>query len=645
MSKRLEDIISDKNVTSPAAAKNAFMSANNIKDEKQLESNFDTKLGNLWTKMRGGSGPTVTTTGDDKASKVGQAVGGFATQLGKFGDALQTSNFNQLNSDLLKASDITGAILDKNGDLLNVKEAAAKIGTSILAGEEMYLSQQSALLNEINTKTGLTGELSKAYRETLTETNKELLKYGISFDELGAAATKILTDSGRFLLYNEQSFDKFAKVGKAYVGSLDSLVTMFPAFEKVGMGAVMATEEIGKAGQRSLELGLSSQKITKDISENISELSHYGFKNGIQGLAEMTRKATEFRTSLKTAFDIAEKVMDPQGALEFSAKLQVIGGAIGDFNDPLKLMYMSTNNVEGLQNAFIKAAGGLATYNAEQGKFEINSLNMRRARDMAAAMGVDYKELTNTAIAFQERMQAKTSLTGLDMSDEQKEFISNLAHMENGKMTVDIQGTSLEKSMAGVLDGRTSVSIDEIAANKTLRDSFLANQADFKKLSPEKIINDQATNVQQITRYVSFIAASMRKTGGKDVEELSNAMFGKEWANNLTKEIKGAVVTSEKTITSANDKLMSNITNKNQEAKTKSPEGLKTAEKLKEEEATKAASKNAPTTPQQIDINHNIKAESLMDGWTREMVKDSSIADSMVTNNLRSYTTNSIKTK
>jgi hypothetical protein len=89
---------------------------------------------------------------------------------------------------------------------------------------------------------------------------------------------------------------------------------------------------------------------------------------------------------------------------------------------------------------------------------------------------------------------------------------------------------------------------------------------------------------------------------------------------------------------------MSNIKKQN-EVNTKSPEALKATEKLKEEEASKAAAKNVPTTPQQIDINHNIKAESLMDGWTREMVKDSSIADSMVTNNLRSYTTNSIKTK
>ena len=492
MANPLSDIInSSKNFDEAYRAVSKFNSDPNNKI-KIDSGDFYSKANSKW--------PINGSTTNDKVGPIREAGGSVIKSFGEIGDAMQTTSLQSLNSDLFKASEITGLLLDKSENLVDIKTAAKNIGNSIMAGEQMYLSQQSALLNEINTKTGLTGELSKAYRETLTETNKELLKYGISFEELGSAASKILTDSGRFLLFNEQSFDKFAKVGKAYVGSLDSLVTMFPAFEKVGMGAVMATEEIGKAGQRSLELGLSSQKITKDISENISELSHYGFKNGIQGLAEMTRKATEFRTSLKTAFDIAEKVMDPQGALEFSAKLQVIGGAIGDFNDPLKLMYMSTNNVEGLQNAFIKAAGGLATYNAEQGKFEINSLNMRRARDMAAAMGVDYKELTNTAIAFQERMQAKTSLTGLDMSDEQKEFISNLAHMENGKMTVDIQGTSLEKSMAGVLDGRTSVSIDEIAANKTLRDSFLANQADFKKLSPEKIINDQATNVQQITR-------------------------------------------------------------------------------------------------------------------------------------------------
>ena len=44
---------------------------------------------------------------------------------------------------------------------------------------------------------------------------------------------------------------------------------------------------------------------------------------------------------------------------------------------------MATNNVEGLQDAIIGVAGSMATYNTEQGRFEITGINLRRAKDLA----------------------------------------------------------------------------------------------------------------------------------------------------------------------------------------------------------------------------------------------------------------------
>ena len=358
-----------------------------------------------------------------------------------------------MSDDLIKMDDISQKILDSQDNIKDLGDLAKSVWNTAFKGVVDYEKQQAGLIGDINRLGSLNGDLAKDYREELTKTNVELLKYGVSFSQLSSAAVSLLQNSGRFLMFNQNSFAIFAKTAEAYMGGLENFIKYVPEFEKVGIGAVDAAKSLGDAGQKALGLGLNTQKVTTTISENIGKLNEYGFKNGIQGLSEMTRKSIEFRTSLETAYSIAEKVMDPQGALDFSAKLQVIGGAIGDFGDPLKLMYMATNNVEGLQDAFIKAAGSLSTYNAQQGKFEINSLNMRRMRDMAQATGIQIGELSKTAIAFQERMMANRDLSLIPgISGDTKEFITNLAHMEGGKMTIDLTGTKFRDQFGEMLN-------------------------------------------------------------------------------------------------------------------------------------------------------------------------------------------------
>jgi len=209
----------------------------------------------------------------------------------------------------------------------------------------------------------------------------------------------------------------------------------------------LASKQIEKAGRGSIALGLQAQKVTKELGSNIGKINEYGFQNGIQGLTKMVQKSIEFRMSMETAFKVADDVMDPDKAIDMAANLQAIGGAIGDFNDPLKLMYMATNNVEGLQDALIGVAGSLATYNEEQGRFEITGVNLRKAKAMAAELGISYSELANGAIAAAERSSAASELmaSGLSLSDEQQEFLTNISTMKGGRMTIELQSDKMRE--------------------------------------------------------------------------------------------------------------------------------------------------------------------------------------------------------
>jgi hypothetical protein len=464
-----------------------------------------------------GSGSGSGSTGGSGGANTFQKVTGGV--LGAISGVVETQEqqgyLPNMSQEYIKMSGLISGMLDAQGNLLGGMDLLKKVWKETSGQVGLYYQQQTELLGQINKEAGLTGEFSKAIREELTNTNPELLRMGIGFQELSDAAVSLVQDTGRFLALNSQSWKEAGKTSAAYVGTLSDLVRMYPAFEKIGVGASDATAQIEKAGKGSIALGLQAQKVTKELGANIGKINEYGFQNGIQGLTKMVQKSIEFRMSMETAFKIADDVMDPDKAIDMAANLQAIGGAIGDFNDPLKLMYMATNNVEGLQDALIGVAGSLATYNEEQGRFEITGVNLRKAKAMAAELGISYSELANGAIAAAERSSAASELlsSGLSLSDDQKEFLTNISTMKGGRMTIELQSDKMKEYF-----GKNEVALEELTDAQVGK--LMEFQDEFKKLSTEDIVRKQATDTENISRDMNFIAALLRIEFGKTGTQL-----------------------------------------------------------------------------------------------------------------------------
>lgn len=473
--------------------------------------------------------PSLTTTnsGNNGGSK-SFLGGGIGTTIaegisGAIATQEQTGYMPNLSAEMIKTSGIAEGLIKTLFNFKNPLELLKSGFSGLVDQGELYFTQQTELLGVINKQAGLTGQFSEDVRDELTNANIPLTRLGIGFEELASSAKSLVEQSGRFITLNRDSWLEAGKAATAYVGTLSELVTMYPAFEKIGIGASDVAKQIGETGSRSLSLGLQSSKTTKDLSANLSRLNEFGFKNGVQGLSEMVRKSTEFRMNMNEVFTIADKVMDPEGAITLSANLQVLGGAIGDFADPMKMMYDATNNVEGLQDALIGAAGSLATYNSEQGRFEITGVNLRKAKAMASELGVSYSELASGAIAAAERTSASTALMsrGLKLDSDQERFLTNISQMKGGQMSIELNSDRL-KEVLGVDSNTKEIALEKLTQKQV--DTILKYQDEFKKLSPEEIIQKQATTVENIARDVNFLAAASRyrvaQLGGSALEKV-----------------------------------------------------------------------------------------------------------------------------
>ena len=549
----------------------------------------------------------------------------------------QTSQYSE--GEMFRISNMLDIINKKGQNTGGIMGMATRTAEQMAEAIGTQLKQEAQLRTDINEKVGMQGELSKGLREEIIDAYPSTLRLGYGMQQLTDMMTNMMSESGRFNLISKETIGQAAETARSFVGDLSEMGRVFGQFEKVGLGASDATKAIDTAGKSSLSLGLNSKKTTQDLRDNLGKLNEFGFANGVQGLNRMVQKANEFRMSMDSVYQIADKVFSPEGALELSANLSVLGGAMGDFGDPIKLMYMATNNVEGLQDALIGAAGSLTTYNQEQGRFEITGVNLRKAKAMASELGISYQELAKGAIAASERSAAASALmtSGLVMEDKEKEFLTNLSQMKDGKMVIEVP-----KSLMSELGGQTEVILEDLT--NAQKSTLLANQKAFEEMSTQDIARGQLSAMENIERDIGFMAATTRGrvvNAAKSAAEAAGLTgedaqkFVKETANSVSK---GTIQMTENFNKVVSDYIsgLKGEKPKTQGTATTETSAMKVADAEKKAAEAKQTAANTTTT---IRNEYVVKAsEALVDGWSRQIIKDSSIKDDFISTGNDEYT-------
>jgi hypothetical protein len=477
------------------------------------------------------SGTNSTDTGGSLLG--GGLLGGAVAAVGKvFG----------IGNDVIKgianlSNEVIQSQMGKGGDNSTISKLLGVVGESGLNPIDMItkvaflakkegleqLKQESELLSEINTKTGISGKLSQGLRDDMINAQVQASRYGITLSQIGEFYTELSDKSGKFSLINRKTIEEAAPVAASLGMSMSDLAGTISEFENIGIGAQEAIKTVGKAATGAVSLGLNAKTIATQMSASIKDLNSYGFQNGIKGLERMVQKSVEFKLSMSSVLKIADEVMDADKAINLAANLQVLGGAIGSFGDPLKMMYEATNNVEGLQDSLIGAASSLATYNQEQGRFEVTGVNLRRAKAMADALGMSIGDLTKTAVASQERLQASTALMsrGFQMDDKEKEFLVNLSRMQGGEMKIVVPESIAEK-----LGVPTEIALDKL--DEKTKNALIANQKEFKEMNPKDMAMAQLTETERMSRGIDVVASYFRVLATRDLKNTAENKLGDE---------------------------------------------------------------------------------------------------------------------
>ena len=266
-----------------------------------------------------------------------------------------------------------------------------------------------------------------------------IIRLGGNLSDVSRTMSDIAEGSRRNVLATETQVSKLYASSK--ILSVDSK-TLVENFASVGI----ETSKIGPSIEKSINyvqnLGLNAKSVVGDVAKNMSLMNQFNFTDGVQGLTKMAAQASMLRFDMSQTATFANKVMDPEGAINMAAALQRLGVASGDLADPFSMMNDAINDPGALQDSLINATKQFTEFDEKTKTFKINPQGILTLREMSKETGVTYDQLAKSALAaadLDERLSAVNPSINFKNEDDKK-LLANMATMgEGGEYVVQIR--------------------------------------------------------------------------------------------------------------------------------------------------------------------------------------------------------------
>lgn len=375
-------------------------------------------------------------------------------------------------------------------------------------------------------------------KKSLTDANEEVVRLGGTFQDIVDIQKDVSDALGRNLIMINESYDKLFAATEITGESTRAIIDNF---KNVGISVYDSSQQIENIVNTARQIGVNAELVTSKVLDNLDSLNMYNFKGGVEGLAKMAAQATNLRIDMGQTLSFAEKVYNPEGAIETAAALQRLGVVQSDLLDPLRLMDLSQNNPAELQNQLVEMSKQFVKLN-EQGRFEIMPGEQRRLREISKELGIGYNELTKMAIGAAELDDKMKKISFPDIPEEQKMLIANMAEMKGGEYKIKFDGRDMgidevvkmaqtdqekfneliksaqPKTLEELQSEQLSVSKSIEANTKAMADKTAMGLAASKPI--EDILNVTQTASNTISKFVTDSFGSNQK-----IRENTNLMY------------------------------------------------------------------------------------------------------------------------
>ena len=373
---------------------------------------------------------------------------------------------------------------DKGGLMAGLKEAGIKIADAFLSNIDPSRIKQALLdvdtgASDVLKTFGASRDVIQAIRQNMANATQEVKGLGGQWQDIVDIQTDVSTALNRNLTLSSDAFEKMYAAAKA---SGQDYSTITKSFKDVGISVYDSTKQMEGVVNIARASGVNASAVSSQVLTNMEALNKYNFEGGVQGLAKMAAQATSLRIDMKDSLAFAEKVFDPEGAINMAAAMQRLGVAQGDLLDPLRMMDLAQNDPGELQNQIAKMSQQFVQLKKDGTGFEIMPGAKRQMREIEQSMGLPLGQLSKMALASADLDDKMKKIKFPAATDEQKTMIANMAEMKGGQYVVnftDKEGKAQEKAV-------TELSKDDLEAMAKASEPKTLEELTKDQLSTEK---------------------------------------------------------------------------------------------------------------------------------------------------------------
>ena len=338
-------------------------------------------------------------------------------------------NPNQINN----INNATGTIKDMQAAIEN---AFNSLTTRTEGLERLYTETNARIARTF----GTTQQAIVGLRQELAIATPEIVALGGKAEDVATIQEEIAKSlNTNVITLGETVSDLFA-AGKAVGLTAAESGQMVASFQNAGIQTEFIKDNMQETVDIARNVGVNTSAVFGLVNSNLENINRYGFTNGVQGLSRMAAQAAGLRINMNEIFGFAERVFNPEGAIEMVASFQRLGVAAGDLADPFRLMYLASEDTEELQNQVVKMTEKFTYFDETTKEFKVLPNAKRDMREIAKETGIAYEELVKMSIGTQKLNMIGKDFKIAGLSEEDKMLVANLAtySKEKGGFSVKV---------------------------------------------------------------------------------------------------------------------------------------------------------------------------------------------------------------
>jgi hypothetical protein len=447
------------------------------------------------------------------------------------------------------------------------KESAEEYGKSmsdaISFGSEQWIGAVGQMIEAGNELTKAFSQSRARVSEMMTAVNEaapRMRRLGATFEQTVQVMADIAKATGKNTLASADSVAKLYATTQAIGGDISNIVENF---EGAGIQFGVVGGQLEEATNSVRDLGLNAREVMKDVVANASSLNKFNFEGGVQGLSKMAARAAQLKIDMNVALDFADRMMDPENAIEMASAFQRLGVSAGNLTDPFALMNQSINDPGALQESLAKVGKQFTYFDEKTKSFRINPQGILTLKQMEKEANLASGTLSKAALASAELDKRLSNINpSINFKDESdKQFLSNLSEMDaSGNYVVKISDQETKK-----LSDVTQQEFDKLIAEQKNQPKSMEEIARAGMKTSDIIRNDVTAIKEAVVRgavgttVVKDNLEAYRKITTTPTGILSDKVGRTEIFNNQFQKISESIRDAAKEMVKSDGKSMGDV--------------------------------------------------------------------------------------